>query len=233
MNDDQLKQLMRKYAVAQVLPEGSAAVAMRYKSPGLRSLLRRFGKVSVFAAIVAALFFTAKKCGLSISILKIHLIAIGIIAGGALAVSAGAAYMIIGRPSVVSRDASFSDLLPPFPRLSNDRTVPPVAAARYAIVPFRYDEASYAVARALQQNIEDEIRSGGGAGSIVLLGSDSAARGNVSRIYGSVIRTHAGFSASVRIVNGDAEVVFFETYHLNSEREISDVTEKIRNILAK
>lgn len=226
MIDDQLKQLLRKYSVAQALPEGSAEAAMRFKRPGLQKLLRNVGKFSFFAFITSTLYFAAKKAGISVSLLKINLITIGIIAGSAVAVTSGAAYVVLNRSAAVTRDSLSRDQVPPFPRLKN-RPVQ-VVSPQFIIMPFRHDDESAEVASILAQRLHSDLNASWGTDTAMIARSAASPDSSVGQIAGSVVRADSGFIVTVRVVNPDAEVVFFEKQRIESKRDIPELVRKLR-----
>lgn len=200
MNDEeQLKQLFKKHrapAAGPVDPD----VLMRHKKDTLLEIYKRNKKSTWFAAAAVSVMFTLKKAGISVSLLHCYVIMIAAPVVLVTGIAAGTAISIQNKAHKV-----LPAVIAPVPvPVAEQKPATAVIHPSVCIQPLRHDEASAEEAAAVEKIIAAEFNRLKGRGFAV---QSDAPLSSGRTIAGSVIRSGAGFTVSLKLVDADANIV--------------------------
>ena len=215
--EEQLKALLRKHYSAPAAAIDPDAL-LRSKKEALIEIYKQNKKYTWLAAAAIALLFAVKKSGISVSIAHCYIAIVAVPAFIVTGAAVGSVYTYTAHKSRIAAPAAAV----PAPQTMHAEPAES-APASYAVTiqPFRHDELSAAKAEKIETALMTALNREKGNGYISRSGT--ASQGKV--IAGSVLSAGEGLTVSIRLIDGNANVLLFEQKTLKNEAELIEFTE--------
>ncbi|MBN2159687.1 MAG: hypothetical protein JW807_09845 [Spirochaetes bacterium] len=225
-------EVMLKYRLSEPASVEVKTHIRREKRRQFKKTLKRAGAYSIIFALISDLFFTLKKAGLPVTIVKSAVILVIVAALMTASVVSGV-YLLMTRPygaTETRRDgtAAVDNTVAPVSEEYEVREPPKVIEDRIGVSPFTAVNISGSRANVVSDRIAESLADLRGRDRVLNLRHGRGGKKSGMMLFGAVENVEGVFTITARVVSvKDSRILFYDTEIAGSEADIGPAADRI------